>query len=66
MTYVRACFWHKTHRPKVYVLERHHVLPKANGGPSTAANLTDVDADMHNGVHEPLVATSATASGRPG
>ena len=42
------------HRPKPMELNRHHVWPLAEGGPSTDANLIWVCPTTHVSVHEYL------------
>jgi len=42
------------HRPKPTELHRHHIWPRSEGGPDTAANIVWVCPTTHTNVHEYL------------
>jgi hypothetical protein len=46
------CTVHKRHSPRSHINEIHHVWPRGDGGPDTAANKVTICATGHNNVHD--------------
>lgn len=44
----------RDHRPRPCELHEHHIWPKAEGGPDTAANLVWVCPNTHANIHDYL------------
>lgn len=59
------CHCVKHHVPKSMQLHRHHIWPKAEGGPNTADNLIWLCPTAHVNVHEYLDLLRDTGGVRP-